>query len=205
LLVTPEHELIPAVLLPGPRLEPDGRRVLASLYNRIPLRAGRKCIGHGAFYDLPQRHASSPPGSIRPTPTSSSSSRSSRILTASAFPTAHSRRRARSLASSGVMSVSAGRSADTTMRTWPLCVACTMTGISVMLVHLRHVLFAWRQPRWVHPSHHLAPPPRTYLLGDADLDPSGANAFDNASHRYEITVPAALAMPPIDAVAGTQL
>src|SRR5690606_3413518 len=52
--------------------------------------------------------------------------------------------------------------------------------------------------------HHLAPPPRTYLLGDADLDPSGANAFDNASHRYEITVPAALAMPPIDAVAGTQ-
>src|SRR5690606_40792463 len=36
-------------------------------------------------------------------------------------------------------------------------------------------------------------------------DPSGANAFDNASHRYEITVPAALAMPPIDAVAWTQL
>src|SRR5690606_17675875 len=74
-----------------------------------------------------------------------------------------------------------------------------------MLVHLRHVLFAWRQPRWVNPSHHLAPPPRTYLLGDADLDPSRAHAFDDASHRYEITVPAALAMPPIDAIAGTQL
>src|SRR5690606_22957198 len=36
-------------------------------------------------------------------------------------------------------------------------------------------------------------------------DPSGANAFDNASHRYEITVSAALALPPIDAVAWTQL
>src|SRR5690606_38747900 len=141
------------------------------------------------------------PGYVSPTPTSSSSPR---ILTASATPTAHSRRRARSLASSGVIYASDGPSAETTTRTWPFCVGCTMTVISVMLVHLRHVLFAWRQPRWVHPSHHLAPPPRTYLLGDADLDPSGANAFDNASHRYEITVPAALAMPPIDAVAGTQ-
>src|SRR5690606_4707503 len=152
--------------------------------------------------DLLEGHTSSLPGSVSPTPTSSSSPR---ILTASANPTAHNRRRARFRASSRVMSVSAGPSADTTMRTWPLRVGCTMTAISFMLVHLRHVLFAWRQPRWIYPSHHLAPPPRTYLLGDADLDPSGANAFDNASHRYEITVPAALAMPPIDAVAGTQL
>src|SRR5690606_39005607 len=149
-------------------------------------------------YSVMPRH---PPGSVRPTPTSSSSPR---ILATSDNCTAHSRRRASSLAWSGVMSVSAGPSDDTTMRTWPLCVGCTMTVISVMLVHLRHVRFAWRQPRWVHPSHHLAPPPRTYLLGDADLDPSGAHAFDDASHGYEIPVPAALAMPPMDAVAGTE-
>src|SRR5690606_16912865 len=65
------------------------------------------------------------------TPASSSSSR---ILTASASPTAHSRRRARSRASSVVMSVSAGPSADTTMRTWPLCVGCTTTMVSYTLV-----------------------------------------------------------------------
>src|SRR5690606_11760629 len=76
---------------------------------------------------LTRRHA---PGSVSPTPTSSSSTR---ILTASAIPTAHSRRRARSFASSGVMIVSAGPSADTTMRTWPLCVGCTTTVISEVM------------------------------------------------------------------------
>src|SRR5690606_34979268 len=139
---------------PGPGLTHNGHRVLKGLHNRVPLRPGRKRIGHGLLDDLLQGHTSSPPGSVRPTPTSSSSTR---ILTASANPTAHSRRRAKSLASPGGMSVSAGPSADTTMRTWPFCVGCTMTVISVMLVHLRHVLFAWRQPRWVHPSHHVAP------------------------------------------------
>src|SRR5690606_38050327 len=165
LLVTPEHELIPAVLLPRPGLKPDGRRVLAGLYNRIPLRPGRKRLGHGLLDDLLQGHASSRPGSVRPTPTSSSVPS---ILTASANLAAHSRRRARPLSSSGVIYASDGPSAETTARTWLLCVGCTMPVISVMLVHLRHVLFAWRQPRWVHPSHHLAPRPRTYLLGDAD-------------------------------------
>src|SRR5690606_35044062 len=115
-------------------LTPDGRRILAGPHNRVPLRPSRKRVGHGPFYDLLQSHASSPPGSVSPTPTSSSSSRSSRILTASAFPTAHSRRRARSLASSGVMIVSAGPSADTTMRTWPLCVGCTTKLVSYTLV-----------------------------------------------------------------------
>src|SRR5690606_28282567 len=114
LLVTPEHELIPAVLLPRPGLKPDGRRVLAGLYNRIPLRPGRKRIGHGLLDDLLERHTSSLPGYVSPTPTSSSSPR---ILTASASPTAHSRRRARSFASSGVMSVSAGPSDDIRTRT----------------------------------------------------------------------------------------
>src|SRR5690606_34860549 len=131
LLVTPEHELIPAVLLPRPGLTPDVRRVLAGLHSRIPLRPGRKRIGHGLFYDLLQRHVSSPPGSVSPTPTSSSNPR---ILTASAIPTAHSRRRARSLASSGVIYASDGPSAETTTRTWPLCVGCTTKLVSYTLV-----------------------------------------------------------------------
>src|SRR5690606_15872051 len=121
LLVAPEHELIPAVLLPGLGLKPDGRRVLAGPHDRIPLRAGRKCIGHDAFYGLPQGHVSSPPGYVSPTPISPSSPR---ILMASAMPTAHSKRRASSFASSGVMIFSAGPSADTRTRTWPLRVGC---------------------------------------------------------------------------------
>src|SRR5690606_40375812 len=64
LLVAPEHELVSAVLLPGLGLKPDGRRVLAGLHDCIPLRAGRKCIGHDAFYGLPQGHVSSPPGVV---------------------------------------------------------------------------------------------------------------------------------------------
>src|SRR5690606_22070936 len=84
-LVTFERQLIPVVLLPRPGLTPDDRRVLAGLYNRVPLRPGRKRIGHGLLDDLLERHTSSPPGSVRPTPTSSSSPR---ILTASAIPTA---------------------------------------------------------------------------------------------------------------------
>src|SRR5690606_7870638 len=121
-------------------LTPDGRRILAGPHNRVPLRPSRKRVGHGPFYDLLQSHASSPPGSVSPTPISSSSSRSSRILTASAFPTAHRRRRARSLASSGVMIVSAGPSADTTMRTWPLCVGCTTKLVSYTLVTAPHTV-----------------------------------------------------------------
>src|SRR5690606_25256883 len=77
---------------------------------------------------LIRRHA---PGSVSPTPTSSSSTR---ILTASAIPTAHSRRRARSLASSGVIYACAGTSDDIRMRTWPLCVGCTTTMVSYTLV-----------------------------------------------------------------------
>src|SRR5690606_4732983 len=128
-LVTPEHELIPAVLLPRPGLKPDGRRVLAGLYNRIPLRPGRKRIGHGLLDDLLQGHASSRPGSVRPTPTSSSVPS---ILTASANLAAGSRRRARSRASSRGKIASDGPSPDTTMRTWPLCVGCTTTVTSVI-------------------------------------------------------------------------
>src|SRR5690606_2185254 len=132
LLVAPEHELIPAVLLPGLGLKPDGRRVLAGLHDRIPLRAGRKRVGHDAFYDLPQGHISSPPGYVSPTPISPSSPR---ILMASAMPTAHSKRRTSSLASSGAMIFSAGPSADTRTRTWPLRVGCTTILMSYTLLN----------------------------------------------------------------------
>src|SRR5690606_2201415 len=134
-LVTFESQLIPVVLLPRSGLTPDGRRILAGLHNRVPLRPGSKRIGHGLLDDLLERHTSSLPGSVRPTPTSSSSSR---ILTASAIPTAHSRRRARSLASSGVIYACAGPSDDIRMRTWPLCVGCTTTLVSYTLVMLVH-------------------------------------------------------------------
>src|SRR5690606_20959668 len=62
-LVTLERQLIPVVLLPRPGLTPYGRRVLAGPHNRVPLRTGSKRVSHGPFYDLLQRHASSPPGS----------------------------------------------------------------------------------------------------------------------------------------------
>src|SRR5690606_29480971 len=126
-LVVSQRLLVAQVLQPLALLAADLGGVLPALHDRVPLRARSKRVGHGLFYDLLQRHASSPPGSVMPTPTSSSSIR---ILTASANPTAHSRRRASSLASSGVMSVSAGPSDDTTMRTWPLCVGCTTISAS---------------------------------------------------------------------------
>src|SRR5690606_20437710 len=67
-LVTPERQLIPVVLLPRPGLTPDGRRVLACLYNRVPLRPGRKRLGHGLLDDLLQGHTG-------PSPTASSAAR----------------------------------------------------------------------------------------------------------------------------------
>src|SRR5690606_36805951 len=57
-----------------------------------------------------------------------------RILMASASPTAHSRRRTRSLASSGDISFTDGPSDDTRMRTWPLRVGCTTKLVSYTLV-----------------------------------------------------------------------
>src|SRR5690606_20844778 len=121
------EECLPAVQLPRRSLRRDGRRVLAGLHNRIPLPPRRTGIGRGLLDDLFERHTSSLPGYVSPTPTSSSSTR---ILTASAIPTAHSRRRARSLASSGVIYASDGPSAEKTMRTRPFCVGCAMIVMS---------------------------------------------------------------------------
>src|SRR5690606_12913570 len=88
-LVVSQRLLVAQVLQPLALLAADLGGVLPALHDCVPLRPSRKRVGHGPFDDLLQCHVSSPPGYVSPTPTSSSSTR---ILTASANPTAHSRR-----------------------------------------------------------------------------------------------------------------
>src|SRR5690606_37868243 len=169
-LVMSHNLLVAQVLHPLALLAADLGGVLPALHDCVPLSARGESRGDRSLDDRLKRHTSSLPGSVSPTPTSSSSPR---ILTASAFPTAHSRRRARSRASSRGKIASDGPSPDTTMRTWPLCVGCTM------------IVMSRPPPAAAAPCR--PPPARTFRVASTAMDlpiaPPGATTQDVPAGR----------------------